>query len=54
MRVAAWMCTTVVLLLAVTLTAQDSPAVTAHVSAARSLAGTEWAKAADFSPRRSG
>ena len=36
------------LLMAVTVAAQDSPAVTAQVSAAKSLAGAEWAKAADF------
>ena len=28
--------------------AQDSPAVTAQINAAKSLAGSEWAKAADF------
>jgi len=48
MKVAAGMYTSAALLLAVTLGAQDSPAVTAQVSAARSLAGPEWAKAAEF------
>lgn len=48
MKVAAGMYTSAALLLAVTVAAQDSPAVTAQVSAARSLAGPEWAKAAEF------
>jgi metallo-beta-lactamase class B len=44
----AWLCTAAVLLLAAVPRAQDSPAVSAQISAARSLAGPEWAKAADF------
>jgi len=47
MRIVASICTTA-LLMAVTVAAQDSPAVTAQISAAKSLAGPEWAKAADF------
>jgi metallo-beta-lactamase class B len=41
-------CAIVVLLLAVAAKAQESPAVTSQVNAARSLAGAEWMKAADF------
>src|SRR5687767_14798243 len=48
MKIAAWMCTSAALLAAVTVAAQDSPAVIAQVNAAKSLAGPEWAKAADF------
>ncbi len=47
MRIAVSICASA-LLMAVTVAAQDSPAVTAQVSAAKSLAGPEWAKAADF------
>ena len=44
----AWLCTAVLLFVAAVPRAQDSPAVSAQISAARSLAGPEWAKAADF------
>jgi metallo-beta-lactamase class B len=48
MKAFGLMCTGVVLLLAVTVEAQESPAVTAHVSAARALAEPEWTRAAEF------
>ena len=48
MKAFGLMCTSAVLLLAITVEAQDSPAVTAHISAARALAEPEWTEAAEF------
>ena len=49
MRIAAVSLCTSALLMAVAVAAQqDSPAVTAQISAAKAQAGPEWAKAADF------
>ena len=45
---AAWLCAGVVAMAAAGVIAQDSPDVASQVSAARTQAGPEWAKAADF------
>ena len=48
MKPAAWICAYAMLSLPMIARAQDSPAVTAQISAARAAAGAEWAQAADF------
>lgn len=48
MKPAGWICAYAMLSLPMIARAQDSPAVTAQISAARAAAGAEWAQAADF------